>query len=182
MKAPTCVLLVVALIAVCGCGKQEESAKAASPPHVDIHLAALQGHTDAIRQHIAAGSNLDERDEYGSSPLIIAATFGRTEVARLLVEAGADAGVRNNDGSTALHISAFLCRTEIVKILLDNGADRRATNKSGRTALDTVAGPFEAVRGIYDQLAKGLKPLGLRLDYERIKRTRPQIARMLQET
>lgn len=182
MKALTQALLIVALIPVCGCGKQEGPPKAASPPHVDIHLAALQGHIDAIRQHIASGANLDERDEYGSSPLIIAATFGKTEVARALLDAGADTEIRNNDGSTALHIGAFLCRTEIVKILLDNGADRRATNKSGRTALDAVVGPFEDVRGIYDQLGKGLKPLGFRLDYDRIKRTRPEIAQMLRET
>lgn len=35
------------------------------------------------------------------------------------------------------------------------------------------------VKGIYDGLAAALKPLGLKLDYERIKTTRPQIAEML---
>ena len=98
-----------------------------------------------------------------------------------MIEAGADTEIRNNDGSTALHISAFLCRTEIVKMLLDNGADRSATNAAGRTALDTVAGSYDDVRGIYNTLGKSLEPLGLRLDYERIKRTRPEIAQLLRE-
>jgi fucose 4-O-acetylase-like acetyltransferase len=181
MKAVTQTLLIVALTAVCGCGKQAGSSSAARPPHVDIHIAALQGHIDAIRQHISAGSNLDERDQYGSSPLIIAVTFGQTDVARALLEAGADTEVRNNDGATALHIGAFLCRNEIVEMLLDHGADRNAVNASGRTALDAVSGPFEDVKRIYDQLGASLKPLGLRLDYERIKRARPRIARVLRE-
>ncbi len=182
MKAITQVMLVAALVAGFGCRRQEESRTTSTPPHVSIHLAALQGHIDAIRQHIEAGSNLDEKDQYGSSPLIIAATFGRTEVARALIDAGADTEVRNNDGATALHVAAFLCRTDIVKILLDNGADKSAANAAGRTALDTVAGPFEDVRVIYDRLGKGLKPLGLRLDYDRIERTRPEIAQMLRAT
>ena len=42
-----------------------------------------------------------------------------------------------------------------------------------------VAGPFDDFKGIYDSIGKSLKPLGLKLDYERIKKTRPEIAEML---
>ncbi len=179
MKAITWASLMIAVTWVHGCGKPQETPQTTVAPLVNIHVAALQGHIDAVRQHIDAGTNLDEKDEYGSTPLIIAATFGKTDVARALVDAGADTGMTNNDGSTALHISAFLCRTEIVEMLLADGAASSARNAAGKTALDIVAGPFEDVRGIYDQLGKGLKPLGLRLDYDRLKRTRPRIARML---
>ena len=179
MKALTPILLMVTLLSVTGCGKQERPQEKAIPPHVGIHLAALQGHVDAIQEHIEAGSNLDEKDEHGSTPLIVAVTFGKTEVARALIDAGADMEITNNDGATPLHIAAFLCRTEVVQTLLDNGADKNTRNQSGRTALDTVAGPFDNVKGIYDHLGKGLKPLGFRLDYDRIKRTRPGIAEML---
>jgi len=96
-----------------------------------------------------------------------------------LIDAGADMKITNNEGSTPLHIAAFLCRTEIVKALLDKGADKNALNKRGSTALETVAGSFGDVKGIYDSIGKGLKPLGLKLDYERIKRTRPRIEQML---
>ena len=96
-----------------------------------------------------------------------------------MIDAGADMKITNNEGSTPLHIAAFLCRTEIVKALLDKGADKNALNKRGSTALETVAGSFGDVKGIYDSIGKGLKPLGLKLDYERIKRTRPRIEQML---
>ncbi|MGB2907422.1 MAG: ankyrin repeat domain-containing protein, partial [Candidatus Aminicenantaceae bacterium] len=116
---------------------------------------------------------------YGSTPLIIAITFGKTEVAKALIEAGADLTITNNDGSASLHIAAFFCRTEIVEALLENGADKDFRNSAGRTALDAVEGPFDEVKAIYDALRKDLEPLGLRLDYERIKETRPKIAEML---
>jgi len=156
------------------------SQKKPQPPGTDIHTAAFMGNLDALRQHIEAGSDLDQKDEYGSTPLIIAVTFGKAEVARELVEAGADINCKNNDGSTPLHTAAFLCRTEILEMLLENGADKNIMNNFGSTALESVSGPFDSVKGIYDQFNKDLGPLGLRLDLEYLKKTRPTIAEMLQ--
>jgi len=179
MKTVTTAMLIVTLLSVAGCTKQEDSDKERRPPSVGLHVAALQGNLDAIRQHVDAGSDLDEKDAYGSSPLIIAATFGKTEVAGALIDAGADLTITNNEGATPLHIAAFFCRTEIVKALLDKGADRTIRNNAGRTALETVAVPFDDVKGLYHGIGKGLKPLGLKLDYERIRTARPKIAQML---
>jgi len=183
MKTVTTALLVVTLFTVTGCGKKENSAdekvQSLKPPSVSLHIAALQGNLDAIRQHINAASDLNQKDAYGSTPLIVAATFGRTEVARVLIDAGADMKITNNEGATPLHIAAFLCRNEIVKTLLDKGADKNALNKAGRNALESVSRSFDDVKGIYDGLGAALAPLGLKLDYERIKRTRLRIAEML---
>jgi len=179
MKTVTTAILIITVLAVGGCPKQENSDNEQRAPRVSLHAAALQGNLDAIRQHINAGSELNKKDAYGSSPLIVAVTFGKTEVAKALIEAGADLEITNNEGATPLHIAAFFCRTEIVRMLMDSGADKSALNKAGRTALETVSGPFDAVKGIYDGIGKGLRPLGLELDYERIKRTRPEIAEML---
>jgi CubicO group peptidase (beta-lactamase class C family) len=174
MRALTTGILVLAIITSLEACAQEDP-----PPSVSIHMATLQGNTDAIRQHIRAGSDLNERDAYGSTPLTIAATFGRTEAARALIEAGADMTVRDKYGSTPLHLAALLCRTEIVKALLDKGANKYLRNNSGSTALDIVSGPFDDYRSIYDQLRMALGPMGFKLDYEQIKATRPEIAKML---
>lgn len=175
MKTATTALLVVSLLIAAGCAQQENPT-----PRVGLHAAALQGSIDVIRQHITAGSDLNEKDVYGSTPLIIAVTFDKTEVARALIEAGADLTITNNEGATPLHIAAFFCRTEIVKALLEKGADKKTKNSAGKTAWETVAGPFDDVKGIYDRIGKALSPLGLELDYEWIKKTRPKIAEMLQ--
>jgi len=186
MKTVTAAILIVTFITVTGsgCGNQENSSKedgqSPKPPGVSFHVAALQGNIDAVRQHIRAGSDLNKKDAYGSSPLIIAVTFGKTEVAKALIEAGADMKIKNNEGSTPLHIAAFFCRTEIVRALLDNGADKNAKNNAGRIPLESVAAPFDDVRSIYEGIGKALGPLGLELDYEQIKMTRPMIAEMLQ--
>jgi ankyrin repeat protein len=146
---------------------------------MDIFTSALFGNLKVINQHIQAGTNLDAKDDYGSTPLIIAATFGKTEVARALIEGGADVNIRNNDGGTALHSAAFLCRKDIVQMLMENGADKNIKNNFGSTPLESVSGPFENVVGIYDQFSKDLGPLGLKLDYDHLKETRPVIADML---
>jgi CubicO group peptidase (beta-lactamase class C family) len=174
MKTVTTIVLLVTLLTplpVCG---QENST-----PSLSLHVAVLQGNIDAVRQHIDAGSDLNKKDAWGSTPLIIATTFGRTEVAKALIEAGSDMTIGNNEGSTPLHIAALFGRTEIVKVLLDKGVDKYIRNNSGSTAFDVVAAPFDNDKGIYDKLGAGLKPLGLELDYEQIKMTRPKIAEML---
>ena len=175
MRTATAALLVVTLLTPLRVLRAQEN----PTPSVNLHLAAFQGNVEAIRQHLSAGSDLNEKDAFGSAPLIIATTFGKTEAARILIEAGADLGIRNNDGASPLHVAAFLGRTEIVKALLDNGADRSLKDNEGSTAYDAVAAPFEDVVGLYDGLGQALGPLGFTLDYEHIRAARPAIAEML---
>ncbi len=44
-------------------------------PSVSLHAAAFQGDVDAVRQHVRAGTDLDAKDAYGSTPLVIATPF-----------------------------------------------------------------------------------------------------------
>ena len=149
-------------------------------PQVDIHTAVVTGNLDALKQHIAAGTNINEKDPFGgSSPLISASVFGKPEAAKILIDAGADINFKNNDGSTALHTAAFFCRPEIVKMLLDKGADKTIKNKYGSTAYESVIVPFTDVKSAYDMMGKMLGPMGLTLDYAYIQKTRPEIAAML---
>ena len=96
--------------------EQNNSASQAkpNPPKVDLHTAVITGNIEAIKQHIAAGSNLNEKEPIGgSSPLISACLFGKTDIAKVLIDAGADANFQNNDGSTPLHTAAFFCRPRL---------------------------------------------------------------------
>jgi ankyrin repeat protein len=169
-------VIVVALPLLIGLVREEPLPP---PPTIDIHMAAFAGNAEEIRRHIAHGSNLDERDEKGGTALGTAAVFGHLEAAKALVEAGANLDLRNVSGDTALATAAFLCHTELVQVLLDNGADKNQKNNAGTTALESVAGPFEEVRFIYDIVKAIYEPLGLRMDYAHIEATRPTIAAML---
>ncbi|MDX2048100.1 MAG: ankyrin repeat domain-containing protein [Chitinophagaceae bacterium] len=150
------------------------------PPKIDIHTAVVTGNMEALKQHIAAGSNINEKDPFGgSSPLISVCLFGKTEMAKALIDAGADLDFRNKEASTALITASFFCRPAIVRMLLDKGADKTIKNVYGQTAYEAVAGPFTDVKNAYDGLGKMLEPMGLKLDYAYIKNTRPEIAAML---
>lgn len=138
------------------------------------------GNAEVLRQHLAAGTNINEKDPFGgSSPLISASLFGKTEIVKILIDAGAEINIQNNDGSTALHTASFFCRPEIVAILLKKGADKTIKNNFGSTAYESVAGSFSDVKQVYDMMGGMLAPMGLKLDYTYIEKTRPEIAAML---
>jgi hypothetical protein len=174
-------LALIALVASCNSqGSSQKKESGVKTPDVDIHTAVLTGNQEALKQHIAAGTNINEKDPFGgSSPLISAAVFGKTEEAKILIDAGADINFQNNDGSTPLHTAAFFCRPEIVRMLLDKGADKTIKNKFGATPALTVTGSFAESKNVYDMMGKALEPMGLKLDYAYIEKTRPEIAEML---
>lgn len=176
---PLSIVLLLATLALNGCATQEDAGGTPQAPAMALHTAAALGNVDAVRQHIAAGSDLNAKDPYGSTPLVVACTFGKADAARALLDAGADHTIANSDGATPLHVAAFLCYPDIVEALLAAGADREALNGGGATALASVAVPFEDVKPIYDAIGQGLAPLGLVLDYDHIRATRPRIAEML---
>ena len=181
--------IIIALFSMAACGSIQEQSNASgttdeqevqiTPPETGIHTAAFMGDVKTIQQHIKAGTDLNAKDDYGSTPLIIAITFGKTDASRILIAGGADITITNNDNATPLHIAAFLCRTEIVNLLLEKGADKNATNKYGDTPLASVESPFGMVKGIYEQFNKDLGPLGLKLDLAYLEKTRPVVADLL---
>jgi ankyrin repeat protein len=177
---------IAALLFMIACSSKQESvaqngaAKVTKAPDVDIHTAVLTDNQKALEQHIAAGSDLNEKDPYGgSSPLITAAVFGKTAMAKLLIDAGADINFKNNENSTALHSAAFFCRPEIVKMLLAKQADKTIRNKYNATPYESVITPFQDVKPAYDMMVQLLGPMGLKLDYAYLEKTRPEIAAML---
>jgi hypothetical protein len=159
-----------------------QSETTANIPAISLHAAVIEGNLEAVKQHIAAGSDLNLKEPSGgSSPLILASLLGKTEIAQALIDAGADVNQINNEGSTALHTAAFFCRPDIVNALLAAGADTSVRNNSGSTAQASVSAPFQSVKGVYDYFSNTLGPIGLELDYTYLETTRPQIAEMLQQ-
>lgn len=147
---------------------------------INIHQAVMSNNIKDVKAYIAAKKDINLKDPMGgSSPLITAALFGRTEIAKLLIEAGANINQINNDGSTALHTSALFCHTDIVKMLLQKGANKTIKNKYGSTAYNTVAGTYASMKPVYEMMEKMLGPIGLKLDYAHLEKTRPMIANLL---
>jgi uncharacterized protein len=179
LNTPALLLVIIFIVAACT-AKETTKQTGTKAPDVDLHTAVVSENMEAVKQHIAAGSDLNVRDPFGgSSPLISAAVFGKTEMAKVLIDAGVDLNFQNSDGSTALHTAAFFCRPEIVKLLLDKNVDETIKNKYGATAYDNVALPFAQMKDAYDMMGNVLGPMGLKLDYAYVEKTRPEIAEML---
>ncbi|HCD52229.1 MAG TPA: ankyrin repeat domain-containing protein [Balneolaceae bacterium] len=161
--------------------KKADSTSGVQAPSIDIHTAVMTDNLEAVQQHIKAGTDLDQKEPMsGSTALITAATFDKQDIAKALIDAGADLSVQNSDGSTALHSAAFFCRVEIVQMLIDAQADKDIRNNYGATARESVMGPMEPVKPVYEMMQQQLGGFGLQLDMAEIEKTRPVIAMMLQ--
>ena len=169
------IIVCVTFALVAGCIADTCVAK---PPSVDIWTAALQGNTAAIKQHIAEGTDLNGKEPVGgSTPLILAAIFGKTAAAKTLIDGGAKLEIKNNEGATALYNACFFCHPEIVKALLKNGANVDTRNKDGATLLEVMESDWSPeLAAIY---AFVYRALNLEFDRERIRTTRPKLAKLL---
>ena len=187
MKRTIKFLSFMLLVAIIGCGNQDESSDVSNEqntdvkkPTMDLFAAAATGNVEEINLHIKAGSDLSVKEpSRGSSPLLTAIVFDKYDAVEALIKGGADINQQNNDGSTPLLTAAVFCRFEAVKLLLEKGADKTIKNNAEKTALDAVSAPFEQVKPVYGNLAKGMAPMGIRFDYKYIEETRPKIAALL---
>ena len=153
-----------------------------SAPKMDIHMAVISGDLAAVKQHIQAGTDINQKEAMaGSTPIMTAATFNQPAIAKELIKAKADLTIKNNDGSTVLHTAAFFGRIEIVKLLIDAQADKTIKNNFGATPRETVVGDFSEVKPFYEMLILQLKPMGFTLDLEELQKARPVVAMMLND-
>ncbi|GAA3180092.1 ankyrin repeat domain-containing protein [Nonomuraea roseoviolacea] len=101
--------------------------------------AASWDRVEAARALLAAGADVNGREEGGWTALLWAAANGHADTARLLVEAGAEVDVTNDDGDTALTLAARRGALGVVRVLLDSGADATKYDGDGDTPLDVAA-------------------------------------------
>ena len=121
-------LTTIAAVVLVGCGGP-------SAPDISIHDAAGEGNIEAVKQHIAAGTDVDAKTS-GETPLHWAARFGQSQVAELLIAEGADVNAKNVVGQTPLHLAAGASHKEIIELLIAAGAEVNAKTKRGETPLD----------------------------------------------
>ena len=95
-----------------------------------LHVAAAVGNIEAVKQHLAAGTDVNAKDDDGVTPLHIAAT---KEIAELLIANSANISAKDHLGWTPLHGASSKGLKTVVELLIAEGADVNAKNKYGRT-------------------------------------------------
>ena len=124
-------LTTIAAVLLVGCG-----------PSMSIHEATEAGNIEVVELHLAAGTDVDTKNENGFTPLHIAASKGYKEVAELLVTNDADVNTKDN-GSTPLHMAAQFGHKAIVELLINKVADVNAKGELGETPLHSAAADGE---------------------------------------
>ncbi|SVB42862.1 uncharacterized protein METZ01_LOCUS195716 [marine metagenome] len=92
-------LTTIAAVVLVGCGPSEEEHALVLN---GMHNAAFRGSIEEIKQHLAAGVDVNVKGTGGLTPLHYAARYGRKEVVELLFAKGADVNVKDVDGETPL--------------------------------------------------------------------------------
>jgi len=152
----------IAAVLLVGCGKSQEpsapeaqpaepvaevSAQQSTPPEVQLAEpvaevsaqqsvppaeAAETGNIEAIKQHLAAGADVNTM----TASLHRAAYNKHKEIIELLITNGVDVNAKNDAAETPLHLATT---KEIAELLIANGADVNATTNRGTTPLDWAA-------------------------------------------
>ena len=129
-------LTTIAAVVLVGCG-----------PSVDIHQAVKDGNIEVVKQHIAAGTDMNAKDVKGKTPLHLAAGRGHKEIVELLIAKDADVNARTaffiTCEETPLHLAAWDGHKEIAELLIVNGANVNVRDSTkvrlvgrGRTPID----------------------------------------------
>ena len=109
-------------------------------PEISIWTAAFVGNIEAVKQHLAAGTDVNvKKDKLGDSLLHEAMLYKskqHTEIIKLLIANGADVNAKNKDERTPLHDATSKERAEQ---LVTNGADVNAKDMFGKTPLHYAA-------------------------------------------
>ena len=98
----------------------------------DIHIAAYLGELTMIKEALANGKDINQKDEAECTPLHCAVSGRRKEVAEYLLDNGADVNARCIDNSTPF---AFADTVEMAAFLLAKGANVNIRTKNGQTPL-----------------------------------------------
>lgn len=101
-----------------------------------------------VNNLIAAGADVNYREEQGWNALSEAVLAGDPAVLHAVLKAGADPNMRFEKGWTALMIAAMNNNNACLRELLAAGADPSLRSDTGQSALDlaTISGNTEAVR------------------------------------
>eukprot|EP00744_Colponema_vietnamica_P016963 GILI01023816.1.p1 GENE.GILI01023816.1~~GILI01023816.1.p1 ORF type:complete len:442 (+),score=155.43 GILI01023816.1:55-1380(+) len=96
-----------------------------------VHFAAVSGSVPVLEYIKAQGARLDDPDEEGETPLLLAVTHHHIEATRWLVQNGANLNARRTNGSTVLHEAAGNGDVPMIEALTSLGATVEQSSQYG---------------------------------------------------
>ena len=100
---------------------------ALKPHELNLSFAAQRKSLTFIKKLVKEGANIQQKNSFGSTPLLKAAQEGRLDVVEYFLEQGADINHKQERGFAPLSIAALRSNTSLVSFLLSKGADINTT-------------------------------------------------------
>ena len=116
----------------------QQKPSVAKAPNTSLFRASMDGNIEVVRQHLAAGSDVNEKFYKGRTSLFNAVQKGHKEIAELLIDSGANVNVKGEEGVTPLHFAALFGRPETAKLLIAKGAGVNIKDNKNETPLDNL--------------------------------------------
>jgi len=111
------------------------------PSGTALVVAGSAGRTEICKSLLAAGSDVNKKNQFGKTPLLAALTHGDIRCVPAMLEYGADANVRDALGETPLMLVSQWDPSDptvrhVLEELLAKGGDVTARDDKGQTAED----------------------------------------------
>jgi ankyrin repeat protein len=119
-----------------------------------LHFAVIFKRKQAIKRLIEKGADIDMKDQWGCTPLMLAQGNWRYELCVLLCAAGADLSIKGLNLNAMLFSAVESNNADAVRKLADAGVDVLRRNATGQTALDIALEKGEEADEVSQILSK----------------------------
>ncbi|XP_031565012.1 uncharacterized protein LOC116300312, partial [Actinia tenebrosa] len=98
-------------------------------------IAAKMGAEEEVRNLLEEDVDVDYKNEFGHTALMVASREGHLEVIHVLIDHGANMNIQDKYGKSALHEAAWSGKHQVINALLSNEAEMNCVDEEGRTPL-----------------------------------------------
>ncbi|XP_060910211.1 BRCA1-associated RING domain protein 1 [Labrus mixtus] len=118
-----------------------------------LHLAAIKGDVEAVRELLDQESDPNRKDNAGWTPLHEACNLGHLAVVEVLLSNGALLNTPGYENDSPLHDAVRNGHPAIVKLLLHHGASQNVLNLHGKRPADYAVS--QEMRQIFQEASEG---------------------------
>ena len=116
-------ITTIAAVMLVGCGYKQSPEPPVKAPNISIHDAAKRGNIEAVKQHLAAGTDVNTKKAQQTA-LYHAVWNDHTEIAKLLISKGANVNSVQSAKFNPLYSAAGgRAGKKTIELLIANGAD-----------------------------------------------------------
>ena len=132
----------------------------ASGYHLERGQAPRKDRRESIFFLVAAGSDVNGKDEWGSTPLARSAINDLSIVAEALLDCGAEINSRDNAGDCAIHDALHHNSENVLRVLLERGADYTRWISTGNSIIHQAAttGSLNTIEILMNANLKNIDP------------------------